>query len=251
MELIPAIDLYQGRCVRLYKGRFDAVTHYDRDPVELARDYAAAGARWLHVVDLDGARDGRPGNAEVITRILDAAPLAVQVGGGLRTRDAVDTMLAAGASRVVVGSVAVREPDTVRGWLDALGGERVVLALDVRFDGDTPRLLTDGWTADSGLALDEVVDGYRASGLRHVLCTDVERDGALEGPAVALYAHGHTRFPDIAWQASGGVRDTSDLAALRAAGAAAAISGRALLDSRLALEDVTDFLPAARAARTG
>jgi len=229
MMLIPSIDLRGGRCVRLLKGNFDAETRYDLEPHELLQRYRALGATWLHVVDLDGAKDGRLANRSVIVRLASQRALHVQVGGGVRSAAVVDDLLRNGIDRVIVGSAAVEKPAEVQSWLKKYGAEKIGLAFDVRHDAQgTPRVLTRGWTKESKLSLWEAIDGYLAHGLKHVLCTDVELDGALQGPALALYAEAVKRYPQIAWQASGGVRSAADLAALAALGAASAISGKAL-----------------------
>ena len=247
MLLIPAIDLRGGQCVRLLQGRFDAETVYASDPAEVLGRYLELGARQVHVVDLDGARDGSQGNRDAIRRIAEiAGPVAIQVGGGVRTREVAEALLALGVARVVVGSVAVTQPDEVASWLGAFGRERVVLAFDARLDeGGTPRLATHGWERQTGTSLWDAVERYLPAGLRHVLCTDVARDGALSGPNIALYEQCARRFPGIAWQASGGVASIADLQALAATGVAAAISGRALLEGRFTAEELVPFLPAA------
>jgi len=247
MQLIPAIDLRGGRCVRLLQGRFDAETVYAGDPLEVLERYLALGARAIHVVDLDGARAGSQANRAAIARIVDRAPAGgVQVGGGVRSRAVVDELLALGVARVVIGSVAVTEPDEVALWLRDPGAQRIVLAFDVRLDeGGTPRLATHGWERQTETSLWDAVERYLPAGLRHVLCTDVARDGALSGPNVALYAECVHRYSNLAWQASGGVSNAADLHTLGATGAAAVISGRALLEGRLNAEELVPFLPAA------
>jgi phosphoribosylformimino-5-aminoimidazole carboxamide ribotide isomerase len=242
MELIPAIDLRDGRCVRLLKGDFARETRYRVDPVELAVEYAGLGARWLHVVDLDGAKRGEPVNLPLIERMRDAARVAIQLGGGIRTRASLDRALAV-AERVVVGSLAVGEPDLVAAWLAELGPERLTLALDVRLTDDgTPLVATHGWTQASTLTLAAAIERFAAAGVKHVLCTDIERDGALTGPNVALYRDCVARWPGIAFQASGGVRDADDLAALAAAGVAGTVSGKALLEGKMKPEEIRRFL---------
>ena len=247
MLLIPAIDLRGGQCVRLLQGRFDAETVYAQNPLTVLEQYRALGARRVHVVDLDGARDGSQGNRAAIHRIADRAGRdAIQVGGGVRTRQVAEELFALGVARVVVGSVAVTQPDEVASWIREFGPERVVLAFDVRLDeAGTPCLATHGWERQTQTSLWDAVERYLPSGLRHVLCTDVARDGALSGPNIDLYQQCVHRFPSVAWQASGGVSAAADLHALAATGAAAVISGRALLEGRIPAEELTPFLPAA------
>ena len=251
MRLIPAIDLKAGHCVRLLQGNFARETRYDADPGALLAKYRGFGADWLHVVDLDGAKDGSlgakdgsPGNRAIITRLAETQTLNLQVGGGLRDTAALSQMLDLGAARVVIGSAAITQPEQARTWLEHFGAEQIVLAFDVRLDANgTPRVATHGWQEQSQLSLWDAVANFQDSGLRHVLCTDVGRDGALTGPNTALYREAAQRHPHIQWQASGGVRDASDLHALAEAGAAAAISGKALLEDLIPVEDLQPFLP--------
>jgi phosphoribosylformimino-5-aminoimidazole carboxamide ribotide isomerase len=243
MQLIPAIDLRDGRCVRLFQGRFDAETVYSTEPSTVLEQYFALGASLVHVVDLDGAREGSQGNARAIADLAGARRAALQVGGGVRTRDTVRRLLDAGVSRAVVGSTAVSQPGEVAGWLREFGPEAIVIAFDIRLDDmAVPRLTTHGWERQTATSLWDAVERFLPHGLRHVLCTDVARDGAMTGPNVDLYREAARRFPAIAWQASGGVRDVGDLRTLAAAGAAAAISGRALLEGRMQREELEPFL---------
>ena len=243
MQLIPAIDLRGGRCVRLLQGRFDAETVYSTEPAELLAQYAGLGARLVHVVDLDGARAGSQGNARAIADLAASGRASLQVGGGVRSRDTVQRLLDAGVSRAVVGSTAVAEPEEVASWLRDFGPEAIVIAFDVRLDADgLPCLATHGWERQTRMSLWDAVARFLPHGLRHVLCTDVARDGALTGPNVELYRAAVARFPGVAWQASGGVRDAADLRTLEAAGAAAAVSGRALLEGRMKREELEPFL---------
>jgi phosphoribosylformimino-5-aminoimidazole carboxamide ribotide isomerase len=245
MELYPAIDLRDGRCVRLLKGDFARETQYAVDPVDLAVRYRALGARWLHVVDLDGAKSGAPVNLELIAAMRRASGLKVQLGGGIRTRASLERALGT-AERVVLGSLAATEPETVAGWLEELGGDRLTLGLDVRLDATgVPLLATHGWTQASTLTLGDAVERYARAGLRHVLCSDIDRDGALAGPNLDLYRDCVRRWPAIEFIASGGVRDAADLAALAATGIAAAVSGKALLEGRITEKEIRPFLPAA------
>jgi phosphoribosylformimino-5-aminoimidazole carboxamide ribotide isomerase len=204
------------------------------------------GADWLHVVDLDGARDGRAdrGNRLLIERLARESRLRLQVGGGLRTRADVARVLEAGASRAVVGSAALSDPAAVGAWIGEFGAERIAVAFDVRLDaGGAPCILTHGWQRQSAQPLWQALAEFPQSAPRHVLCTDVARDGALSGPNLVLYAQAVRRFPGIAWQASGGIRNAADLCALASCGAAAAISGKALLEDLIPVEELRPFLP--------
>jgi phosphoribosylformimino-5-aminoimidazole carboxamide ribotide isomerase len=243
MEIIPAIDLLAGRCVRLYQGDFRQVTEYETDPLVLANRYRDAGARRLHVIDLDGARSGTAANREIVRTLAAQTGMAVQVGGGIRSLEALQALVDAGIDRVVVGSVAVKEPQAVCGWLRAVGAERLVIGLDVRVDGPggAPEALIHGWQEGGGLSLWDLAKLYAAAGARHVLCTDIARDGTLGGPNLDLYAECVRRFPGIGWIASGGLGSAADLAPLAATGVASVVTGKALLDGRIDLEEIRRF----------
>ncbi len=234
--IIPAIDLREGHVVRLRQGDYDRQTRYDVDPLTLAARYRDAGASWLHVVDLDGARAGGFTQLPLIGQLAHCG-LQVQAGGGVRDVADVQRLLDAGAARVVIGSTAVRAPETVCGWLRDLGVERLVIALDARQRDGVWQLPTAGWTQAGEATLDERVQAYAAAGARHLLCTDIERDGMLGGLNIELYRHLGMLAPTLAVQASGGVRDPDDIRAARAAGAAAVILGRALLEGRFTLAE--------------
>ncbi|MEL7448062.1 MAG: HisA/HisF-related TIM barrel protein [Pseudomonadota bacterium] len=244
MLLIPAIDLHQGEVVRLHQGRFDQVTRFSTDPLEIAQRYRDGGARLLHIVDLDGARSGMPAHLDAIREIAAIPGLSVQCGGGIRTGSAVAQFIAAGAARVVVGSVAVDDTERVKGWMQRFGVERFVLALDVRLESGTPLLATSGWEKSSERSLWDVLEDFGAAATS-VLCTDISRDGAMTGPNTALYAECVRRFPAVRFQASGGVRSAADITALAAIPVDASIVGKALLDNRITLEEVATFLQSA------
>lgn len=245
MNVIPAIDIQAGGTVRLLQGRFEDATRYATDPEALAKRYAGWGARWIHCVDLDGARRAKPGNRTAIERIARRFPGRLQVGGGVGNADAVSGLLDAGVGRVVVGSAAVEAPELTRSWLTDFGPERIVLALDVTGvgAGTAPRIVYRGWEETSPTTLWEALESFAAAGLRHVLCTDIARDGAMSGPAERLYRDCVARFPEIAFQASGGIRNRADLESLRETGVAAAIIGRALLEGAITDAEVAPFLP--------
>jgi phosphoribosylformimino-5-aminoimidazole carboxamide ribotide isomerase len=243
MLLIPAIDLRQGRCVRLFQGDFGAETRYEHEPHELLLRYRGLGASWLHVVDLDGAKDGALANRSIIVALASQRAVRIQVGGGVRSAATIDDLLRQGVGRVVVGSTAVERPDEVTEWLVRYGPDRICLAFDVRLD-DTgvPRVRTRGWTESTAISLWDAIARFPPDRIKHVLCTDIERDGALTGPNIELYRQAQTRFPNLAWQASGGIRDAADLTALARTGVAGAVSGKALLEERITSEELRPFL---------
>lgn len=232
----PAIDVRQGQVVRLAQGDYRRQTRYDHDPLALTRSWADEGAQWLHLVDLDAARLGGYTLLPLLQVLAAQTRIKVQTGGGVRSRDDVARLLDAGATRVVVGSVAVREPARVLEWISEFGAAHITVALDARRDEDgTWRLPVDGWTRTGAQTLEELVGRYRKGGLRHLLSTDISRDGMLAGPGLSLYARLRTLAPELAVQASGGVTTMADVVAVRAAGCAGIVLGRALLEGRLRL----------------
>ena len=234
----PALDIRNGQVVRLLQGDYAQQTTYGDDPLPRAQAFAAAGARWMHLVDLDAARAGGYTLAPLLAQIASTTALEVQTGGGVRGRDDVARILDAGASRVVIGSLAVREPERVLAWLQEFGSERLTIALDTRQGEDGVwRLPVHGWTETADVTLDALAVRYAQAGMKHLLCTDIARDGMLSGPNIDLYAHLSKLLPSVAVQASGGMRDVADVAAARAAGCAGAVLGKALLEGRLQLQE--------------
>lgn len=231
MILYPAMDLMGGRCVRLAQGRFDDATIYSADPAEALAGFAAAGASWAHVVDLDGARAGAPRQHDLIASLAATAPLKLQVAGGFREGDQIERMIDAGVGRVVIGSLAVKDPERVNGFLARFGGDRITLALDVNIIDGTPMVATAGWTESSVLSLWDVAARYPEA--RHLLVTDISRDGMLSGPNVELLTEAVERLPGLQVQASGGVATIDDLRGLPTAGA---IVGKALWEGRIDLK---------------
>ena len=243
LQIIPAIDLLDGHCVRLLHGDFNKCKIYQRDPVMLAEEYAAAGAGWLHVVDLAASRDGEDANIQPLLHLLENTGQAVQTGGGVRQTSDIHLRLDHGAERVVVGSISVQEPERFTTWLEHFGPHRLVAALDVRIDeAGIPWPRTHGWTQGSDRSLWQLLDFYENRGLRHLLCTDISRDGAMSGPNVSLYREVSLRYPGLAVQASGGVSKLEDLKELCASGADAAITGKALLEGCFTVSEATETL---------
>lgn len=236
--VIPAIDVRNGRVVRLNQGDYERQTIYGDSPIEAIREYANDGAVLLHLVDLDAARIGHYTLSALVAQIREQTPLLVQTGGGVRSKADVDAILKAGAERVVVGTLAVREPELVTTWLKTFGPDHITLALDAREDDQGEwRLPIKGWTEVTKRTLEELLTIYADAGLRHVLCTDISRDGMLSGFNIDLYRKVAADFPTLQLQASGGVRSLEDIRAARDAGATGAILGRALLEKRFTLKD--------------
>jgi phosphoribosylformimino-5-aminoimidazole carboxamide ribotide isomerase len=230
MILLPAIDLIAGRCVRLAQGDFSRETSYSDDPAAALADFAGAGASEAHLVDLDGARAGAPRQHDLFRALAKTTGLQLQVAGGFRSPEQVAVVLDAGIARVVIGSLALSDPAAFTAMLDRFGPHRLTLALDIRLEDGKPMVATHGWEVGSGRTLAQVLAGFPA--VRHVLVTDIARDGMLSGPNVELMTAILAAFPAIVLQASGGVATLDDLATLHRVGAARAIVGKAIWEGR-------------------
>ena len=237
-EVIPAIDIRGGRCVRLLQGDYDRETVYGDDPAAVAREWEAQGAPRLHVVDLDGAREGRPVNRADVAAICEAVAIPVEVSGGLRTMDDLEAAAGLGAARLQLGSAAVRNPDLVNGAAERFPG-MVVVAIDTR----AGEALTEGWREGSGADALTLANEMVARGAPRIMVTDVARDGALEGPNVALAAEFAAALP-VPVVASGGVTTADDLRALAETGCEGAIVGKALYEGRFTLADALQAVAA-------
>jgi phosphoribosylformimino-5-aminoimidazole carboxamide ribotide isomerase len=239
MIIYPAMDLMDGCCVRLAQGRFEDVATYQADPVESVLQFENAGAEWTHIVDLDGAREGEPRQHGLLVDIALSLSMKLQVAGGFRTSEHLQRMFDAGVDRVVIGSLAVKQPELVRQFLASFGGDHIVLALDVNIVEGVPMVATAGWTETSGRSLWDVAEDYPDA--RHLLVTDISRDGMMSGPNVELIAETSRRLPHLDVQASGGVASLEDLRALKGAGAAGAIVGKAFWEGRIDLGEALDI----------
>lgn len=236
--IIPALDLIEGKVVRLHQGDYGQQRDYGSDPLPRLQDYERQGAQLLHLVDLTGAKDPAARQISLLTTLIAGVSVPVQVGGGIRSRDDVAALLAAGAARVVVGSTAVKDPEEVQQWFREFGAEAIVLALDVRIDANYRKeVAISGWQEAAGVTLEEVIEQYQPFGLKHVLCTDISRDGTLSGSNVALYQDVAARYPDVSFQSSGGIGSLDDIAALRGSGARGVIVGRALLENKFTVAE--------------
>ncbi len=236
--IIPALDLIDGNVVRLHQGDYDQKRDYGNHPLARLQDYQQQGAEVLHLVDLTGAKDPSARQIPLLKTLISGVNVPVQIGGGIRTEQDVAALLDAGASRIVIGSTAVREPSQVQSWFTRYGAEALVLALDVRIDKEGNKFVAiSGWQEDSAITLEQLIEQYLPFGLKHVLCTDISRDGTLKGSNVELYKEVSQRYPHIAFQASGGIGSLDDIADLRDSGVQGVIVGRALLDEKFSVKE--------------
>ncbi|MCF6263794.1 MAG: 1-(5-phosphoribosyl)-5-[(5-phosphoribosylamino)methylideneamino] imidazole-4-carboxamide isomerase [Xanthomonadales bacterium] len=243
MQIIPAIDLLDGQCVRLRYGDFEQCTVYPKVPSQLAIEYANAGAEWLHIVDLEASRDGNAADSDALFTLMKKLTQKVQTGGGVRDREDIQKRLDGGANRVIVGTVCATQPKRFIHWLEKFGRESLVAGLDINFDEKgIPWPRSHGWTEGSEQNLWELLDLYSENGLKHLLCTDIGRDGAMQGPNTALYFQIVNRYPQLVVQASGGVSSLRDLKKLKQTGAAYAITGKALLEGSFSLNQALEIL---------
>lgn len=242
MQIYPAIDLRHKRIVRLYQGNFQQETVYHTHPIAFAQQLQDAGVTWLHMVDLDAAQNPAAHQRDYIAQLVQSTHIHVQVGGGIRTRADADALFAAGVQRIVVGSLALRDPETVRTWLSTYGPERLVLAFDVyKASTSSPMIAMQGWQTQSTWTLWDAIDYFCPANFRYLLCTDIQRDGTLHGPNLALYHAIRARYPALHLQASGGIRSTMDLIALRTKGIAGAIVGKALYEKHLTIQEAINL----------
>jgi phosphoribosylformimino-5-aminoimidazole carboxamide ribotide isomerase len=239
MIIYPAIDLRGGKCVRLWQGDYAQETVYSSDPFLVAKKFAAEGANWLHLVDLDAAKNPNQSQSSLIAQLIKTCELQVQIGGGIRTKEQVQKLLALGAARVVIGSMAVNNPKEVTKWLKLFGSEKLVLSLDIIYDENKqPMLTTDAWQNVTKQGLFELIAYYQPASLQHILCTNIMLDGTLNGPDYFLYEEILKRFPRLNFQASGGIRSLSDIKLLQEKGLSGAIIGRALYENKITLPEV-------------
>lgn len=240
MELIPAIDLIGGKPVRLTEGDFSRKVTYGDDPLEVAKRFEGAGLQRLHLVDLDGARNGSVVNWQTLETITSGTSLQVDFGGGVKTEEAVQRILDAGASWVTVGSLAVTDPERFSGWLGKYGPEKFFLGADVRNE----MLAIHGWQQTTAVSIMDLIERYKSLGLRYVFCTDISKDGMLAGAATELYQKIMAVHPDVQLVASGGVTTIDDLYALQEAGCFGAIIGKAIYENRISLAELQTFMHA-------
>ena len=230
MDVLPAIDLMDGKCVRLIQGQYHRQITYKDDPAGQGLEFQEARAEWLHIIDLDGAKNGAPQQTALILDVQKKTGLKVQTGGGIRSVADAEKILDSGIERVIIGSLAVREPNVISSLINKYGSERIVLALDVKIENDVAYIATDGWTKTSELSLDEALTVFSRMSAKHVLITDISKDGLLQGPNINLYKSIAKIHPHLQVQASGGVSNLGDLKTLNENDNAGVIVGKALYE---------------------
>ena len=238
IELVPAIDIIDGKCVRLSQGDYDTQKVYNENPLEVAKEFEANGIRRLHVVDLDGAKSSHIVNYKVLDQLAGHTSLTIDFGGGIKTDEDLTIAFEYGAQMVTLGSIAVKNPDLFKSWLHKYGAERIILGADVKDN----RISVNGWKEESQQELLPFLDGYTQEGIRKVLCTDISRDGMLQGPSIDLYKQIMGQFPDMHLIASGGVSGLDDIIRLDEAGIPAVVFGKALYEGRITLKDLKRFM---------
>lgn len=237
IEIIPAIDIINGECVRLSQGDYSRKTTYGVSPVEMARRYAAAGVKRLHLVDLDGAKAGKPENLSVLKAIADEKIMKIEWGGGIKSRESLEAVLNAGGDYAIIGSLAVKKPELMEEWLKEYGGEKIILGADVR----NGRVSVNGWLEDSDMSIDDLIDRFLPFGLKEVICTDISKDGMLGGPSTELYLRLVRKYPGISFTVSGGISSMKDIENLDKAGLPRVIVGKAIYEGRISLDELRKF----------
>ena len=234
IEIVPAIDIIGGRCVRLTKGDYASTKVYDASPLDMAKAYADCGVRRIHLVDLDGAKQGSPANLRTLEAIASGVGVELEWGGGLSTDEALESAFGAGASCGIIGSIAAKDPLRMHGWLRKYGPAKMVLGADVRGRS----VAVKGWTEDSGKTIDALLEEFLPDGLSQAVCTDISRDGMLQGPAFALYEELQRAYPSLCITVSGGISCLQDIERLDAMGLRKVIVGKAVYEGRITLKDI-------------
>lgn len=237
MHIIPAIDIIDGKCVRLTKGDYNQKTEYNDNPLEVAREFEAAGIQRLHLVDLDGAKAKKVVNLDVLKSIAENTNLTIDFGGGVQSTEDLKAVFDAGANQITGGSIAVKNEALFTEWIEEFGGEKIILGADVKGE----QIAIHGWQESSEKHIYDFLDHYLAKGLQYVICTDVSKDGALEGTSNELYQNILDRFPSIKLIASGGVSKLEDLQILEGMDIYGAIVGKAIYEKRINLKDLKQF----------
>lgn len=237
MQIIPAIDIIDGKCVRLTQGDYDQKTIYHSNPLEVAKEFEDAGLQRLHLVDLDGAKAGAIKNWKILEAITQATSLVVDYGGGIKTEDDLRTVFRSGAAFATIGSLAVKNEALFVEWIQKYGAEKFLLGADVKDE----KIAVGGWLETTEIDIFSFLEKYIGYGITQVFCTDVSKDGKLEGPSIELYQKIIHRFPDLIFIASGGVATLEDLEELKLIGCCGAIIGKAIYENRITLTELINF----------
>lgn len=234
IQIIPAIDLIEGRCVRLSQGDYGQKKIYDGDPADVAMGYADCGVKRIHLVDLDGAKAGEPRNLRTLENIANRVGVELEWGGGISSDEALKAVFDSGATQGIVGSIAALRQDLFRSWLLAWGGSKVILGADVREGLVSVR----GWLEGTSLSIEDLVSTFAPEGLKETICTDISRDGMLQGPAFGMYSDLQAKFPDVSFTVSGGISSMADIERLSELGLRKVIVGKAIYEKRITLKDI-------------
>ncbi|MEX2336413.1 MAG: 1-(5-phosphoribosyl)-5-[(5-phosphoribosylamino)methylideneamino]imidazole-4-carboxamide isomerase [Fulvivirga sp.] len=237
MRIIPAIDIIDGKCVRLSQGDYNRKKIYNENPLEVARSFEDSGIKYLHLVDLDGAKAGKIVNWSVLKKISNNTDLVIDFGGGIKSDDDIKLAFDSGAKQVTCGTIAVKDPAKVAEWIQKYGSDKLILGADVK----DKFVAVSGWTEKTSLAIEDLLHKYICDGFRHVICTDIATDGMLTGPNLDLYKELLHIFPDINLIASGGISSVQDLWELKKAGLDGAILGKAIYEGKITLQELKDF----------
>lgn len=238
IEIIPATDIIGGKCVRLSQGDYSRSTTYFDDPLDAAHKFEEAGIKRLHIVDLDGAKSSSPQNLKVLERIATHTSLTIQYGGGIKSKEALTDVFNAGAARAIIGSLAVRTPELFAQWLDEFGGEKIVLGADLKGN----KVAIQGWMEESEMTASELIESFTPNGLRHIITTDISRDGMMCGAARDLYVALMAEFPELNIIASGGISSMADIKELDRARIQSVIVGKALYEGGITLTELKQWL---------
>lgn len=247
IEIIPAIDIIDGRCVRLTQGDYGRKAVYNMTPLDMARSFAEAGVKRIHLVDLDGAKAGQPRNLPTLEAIASLGSLDIEWGGGIKSRGHLEEVLKAGAGHAIIGSLAVKDPHTMECWLREFGGRRIILGADLR----NGKVSVGGWLEDSPLTVHDLLDRFTPCGLKEVITTDISRDGMLQGPSTQLYVDLARRYPDINFTVSGGISSMLDILHLEGLGMQRVIVGKAIYEGHISLAEIADFTAQRNSSTTG
>lgn len=238
VEIIPAIDIIEGRCVRLSQGDYDQRKVYDASPIDMAKRYADCGVKRIHVVDLDGAKSSSPKNLKTLERMAVGAAVEIEWGGGLKSEEALRAIFDYGATYAIVGSIAAQRREVFAEWLQMFGGERMILGADVR----NGKVSVNGWLEDLALSIEELIDGFLPYGLNQVICTDINKDGMLKGPSFELYTDLQSRYEQVDFTVSGGIASMADIERAEELHLRRVIVGKAIYENRITLKEIEQWL---------